>query len=90
MDVITYGIPFITLLVALAMISGIPYRHATNRYLRVNRSFGYTAWIAVVVVMFIWWFQETLAFVFLLYACSGPVVYLVSRIKAYPGTAAQA
>ncbi|HBZ96421.1 MAG TPA: hypothetical protein DEO57_01085, partial [Phycisphaerales bacterium] len=33
MDVITYGIPFITLLVALAMISGIPYRHATNRYL---------------------------------------------------------
>lgn len=90
MNLIVYGIPFITLLVALAMISGIPYRHATNRYLRVNRSFGYTAWIAVVVVMFIWWFQETLAFVFLLYALSGPVIYLVSRIKAYPGTAARA
>lgn len=90
MDVIVYGIPFLTLLVALAMISGIPYRHATNRYLRVNRSFGYTAWIAVVVVMFIWWFQETLAFVFLLYAISGPVSYLVARIKAYPGTAVQA
>ena len=90
MEVIVYGIPFIALLMALTMISGIPYRHATNRYLRVNRSFGYTAWIAAFVVMFIWWFQETLAFVFLLYAASGPVCYLVARIKAYPGTAVQA
>ncbi|MAB83718.1 MAG: hypothetical protein CMJ24_09845 [Phycisphaerae bacterium] len=90
MDLIIYSIPIITLLVALAMISGVPYRHATNRYLRVNRSFGYTAWIAIVVVMLIWWFQETLAFVFLLYAFSGPLMYLASRIRAYPGTAVQA
>ena len=90
MSVILYSVPIITLLVALAMISGIPYRHATNRYLRVNRSFGYTAWIAVVVVLLIWWFQETLAFVFIIYGLSGPVIYLACRIRAYPGTAVQA
>jgi CDP-diacylglycerol--serine O-phosphatidyltransferase len=90
MSVIVVVVPILTLLMALAMISAIPYRHATNRYLRVNRSFAYTAWLAVFVVLGIWWFQETLAIIFVLYALSGPVLYIWTRICAYPGTPVKA
>ena len=90
MAVITTLVPIMTFLVALAMISSIPYNHATNRYLRVNRSFGYTAWIAVAIIFCLWWFQETLALIFLLYVASGPCRMLLDRIRAFPGSVAGA
>ena len=86
-SMITIVVPIITFAVALLMISSIRYKHTTNQYLRVNRSFGYTAWIAVAIIFCLVWFQETLAIIFLLYAASGPCRLLLSRIKAFPGTA---
>ena len=85
---ITILVPIFTFVTALLMISSIRYPHMANRFLRVNRSFGHTAWIAVAIIFFFVWFQETLAIIFLCYAASGPVRVLVSRIRAFPGTPA--
>ena len=85
---ITILVPIFTFITALLMISSIRYPHMANRFLRVNRSFGHTAWIAVAIIFFFVWFQETLAIIFLCYAASGPVRVLVSRIRAFPGTPA--
>jgi len=90
MGMVTILVPIMTFLAALAMISSIPYNHATNRYLRVNRSFGYTAWIAVAIIFCLWWFQETLALIFILYVASGPCRVLLDRIRAFPGSVAGA
>jgi CDP-diacylglycerol--serine O-phosphatidyltransferase len=84
---LTILVPVFTFAVSLLMISSIRYNHTTNQYLRVNRSFGYTAWIAVAIIFCLVWFQETLAIIFLCYAASGPCRVLLARIKAFPGTA---
>ena len=77
-------IPAITLLCALSMVSAIPYQHTVNRYLRVQRSFAWMAWLVVVVFLAIWWFQATLVTVFVLYAISGPATWLLRLAR--PGT----
>ncbi|MCP3904074.1 MAG: hypothetical protein GY715_10610 [Planctomycetes bacterium] len=68
-----FGIPFITLLCALAMVSSMPYIHFANRYLRGQRSFGYVARLVIPLALAVWWFQETLAVAFTTYALSAPV-----------------
>jgi len=70
------GIPLVTLLCALAMVSSIPYVHFVNRYLGGRRSFGYVAKIAIPIFFAIWWFQETLAICFVTYALTGPLRWL--------------
>ncbi len=74
-----FGIPFITLLCALAMVSSIPYVHVLNRYVRGKRSFAYLARLVVPLLMAIWWFQETVAICFTAYALSGPLRLLGKR-----------
>jgi CDP-diacylglycerol--serine O-phosphatidyltransferase len=83
---ITILVPIFTFCVALLMISSIRYPHMANRFLRVNRSFGHTAWFAVAIIFLVVFFQETLAIIFFCYACSGPARVLLSRIRAFPGT----
>jgi CDP-diacylglycerol--serine O-phosphatidyltransferase len=68
-----FGIPLVAILCALAMVSSIPYTHVTNRYLYGPKSFHYIARLVVLLVLAIWWFQETAAVVFTAYALSGPV-----------------
>jgi CDP-diacylglycerol--serine O-phosphatidyltransferase len=67
------GIPFVTLLCGLAMVSTIPYTHVTNRYLYGPRSFGYVARLVVLLALAIWFPWWTLAVVFTAYVLSGPV-----------------
>ena len=67
------GIPMIALLCALAMVSSIPYTHVANRYLYGPKSFHYIARLVVLLVLAVWWLQETAAVVFTAYALSGPV-----------------
>jgi CDP-diacylglycerol--serine O-phosphatidyltransferase len=73
------GIPVVMLLCALAMVSSIPYVHFTNRYLHGRRSFGYIVRLAVALVFLAWWFQETIAAIFMIYALSGPAQVLRHR-----------
>jgi CDP-diacylglycerol--serine O-phosphatidyltransferase len=68
------GIPFVMLLCALGMVSSIPYVHFANRFFRVRKSFGYVVRLVVVLMLAIWWFQETLAVAFTTYALSGPAL----------------
>ena len=76
-----FGIPLVTLLCALAMVSSIPYVHVMNRYVRGGRSFGYVARLVVLLVLAIWWFQEMLALVFTFYAAYSPARLLVARVR---------
>jgi CDP-diacylglycerol--serine O-phosphatidyltransferase len=73
------SIPFIMLLCSFAMVSSIPYVHVTNRYISGRRSFTYLARLVVIIVLFIWWFQETAAVLFTAYALSGPMRLLWAR-----------
>jgi phosphatidylserine synthase len=66
------------------MVSGVPYPHIANKYLRGSRSFAYIVRVAIVLAAAIWWLQETLALVFVLYVMSGPW-RLVFRGKTVTG-----
>ena len=68
-----FGIPLVAILCALAMVSSIPYTHVANRYLYGPKSFHYIARLVVLLVLAVWWLQETTAVVFTAYALSGPV-----------------
>ncbi len=76
-----FGIPLVAILCALAMVSSIPYTHVANRYLYGPKSFHYIARLVVLVVLAVWWFQETAAVVFTAYALSGPVQQVWGRLR---------
>jgi CDP-diacylglycerol--serine O-phosphatidyltransferase len=73
------GIPFVTVLCGLAMVSTIPYTHVTNRYFYGPRSFGYVARLVVLLALAIWFPWWTLALVFTAYVLSGPVQAIRER-----------
>jgi CDP-diacylglycerol--serine O-phosphatidyltransferase len=77
----SFGIPFVTLLCAVGMVSSIPYVHVVNRYLRGSHSFAYVVRFAFAAALLIWWPQETLAFAFTVYALSGPTRGLLGRMR---------
>ncbi|MDY7110357.1 MAG: CDP-alcohol phosphatidyltransferase family protein [Planctomycetota bacterium] len=76
-----FGIPLVTLLCAVAMVSSLPYVHFINRYVRGRRSFAYTARLVIPLFLAIWWFQETLAVAFTIYAVSSPLRMTASRVR---------
>ena len=71
-----FGVPGVMLLVAIAMVSRIPYDHFVNRYLGRPQSFRFIAFLVIILFLCIWWFQETVAVGFVLYALSGPLFAL--------------
>jgi len=79
--VIVLLVPAITLLAAVMMVSAVPYAHMANKYLRGARSFTYLVRLAIVLSCAIWWLQETLAIVFVLYVLSGPWRLIRARFK---------
>ncbi len=74
-------VPIIVLLAAIMMVSAVPYPHMANKYLRGARSFSYLVRAAIVLSCAIWWLQETLAIVFVLYVLSGPYRILTGRVE---------
>jgi len=66
------GLPFVTLMCALAMVSTLRYAHFANRVLRARRDFPSLVRFVVLVIACIYSFQITLAAAFTLYALSGP------------------
>jgi CDP-diacylglycerol--serine O-phosphatidyltransferase len=73
------GIPFVTIVVAFAMISNIRYHHFSNRVLRARRGFQSLLKIVLPVIVAIWWPVQVLAAGFVIYALSGPVMSLFNR-----------
>ncbi len=76
-----FGIPFIALLCALAMVSSIPYAHVTNRYLVGARSFGYVVRLVVVLALAVWFPPEMLALLFTAYVLSGPAQLVHAKLR---------
>ena len=75
------GIPLVMLICGLVMVSSIPYVHATNRFVRGQHSFTYVVRFVVLLVLLVWWLEETLAILFTAYALSGPVRLLFLKIR---------
>lgn len=75
------GIPLVMLVCGLVMVSSIPYVHATNRFVRGQHSFTYVVRFVVLLVLLVWWLEETLAILFTAYALSGPVRLLILKIR---------
>ena len=69
------------LLCAFAMVSNIPYDHFANRYLGRPQSFRFVTTFVIIVFLCVWWFQETVAVGFVVYAISGPLTYFKIKDK---------
>ncbi len=80
-----FGIPFMAVLCALAMVSSIPYAHVTNRYLFGARSFAYVVRLVVLLALAIWFPPQMLAILFTAYALSGPVQMVYARRRKAQG-----
>ncbi len=80
--------PVVTLMAAILMVSGVPYAHMANRYLRGARSFTYLVRAGIVLCAAIWWLQETLAIMFMWYLCSGPARVFWKRWRMSTGAMA--
>ena len=76
-----FGVPGVMLLAAFAMVSSIPYDHFVNRYMGKPQSFQFVATFVIIIVLALWWFQETVAFGFVLYALSGPFFLILNKDK---------
>ncbi|MBN1765402.1 MAG: phosphatidylcholine/phosphatidylserine synthase [Sedimentisphaerales bacterium] len=74
--VIIYMLPFITVGVALLMVSRMPYSHIVNQYIQGRKPFEYVVVLVLLLLLLIWKLQLTLAAGSLIYALSGPVRWL--------------
>jgi CDP-diacylglycerol--serine O-phosphatidyltransferase len=75
------ALPFVALGLGLLMVSRIRYIHLANTYLRGRRPFGQVVALVVLLAVF-WWYKElTLAVVVCAYALSGPVGAVVQRLR---------
>ncbi|HUU83034.1 MAG TPA: CDP-alcohol phosphatidyltransferase family protein [Phycisphaerae bacterium] len=75
------ALPFIALGLGLLMVSRIPYIHLANAYLRGRRPFGQVVGLMVLLAIF-WWYKElTVAVVVGAYAASGPIAALLRRVR---------
>ncbi len=74
-----FGVPIVMLLCAIAMVSSIPYDHFVNRYLGRPQSFRFIAFLVIILFLCMWWFQETVALGFVMYALTGPIHVLKNR-----------
>lgn len=75
------ALPFVALALGALMVSRIRYVHLANTYLRGRRPFGQVVGLFVILAVF-WWYKElTLAVVVCAYALSGPIVALARLIQ---------
>lgn len=77
-----FGLPLVTLLCAVGMVSSMPYLHVMNRYVGGRRSFAYVARLVIpLILLLVWFHQETLAIAFTLYAVMSPLRRTLSRMR---------
>ena len=78
-----FGVPFIALYCALAMVSSVPYVHVMNRYVSGRRSFAYVARIVIPLFFALIAFRhETLAIAFTIYVLWSPIRWLIRGRRA--------
>ncbi|MEE2681542.1 MAG: phosphatidylcholine/phosphatidylserine synthase [Planctomycetota bacterium] len=80
------GIPVVTILCAVGMISRLRYPHFVNRYLGTKQDFTWFARILIPLVFLSLWPQITFAAGFTAYALSGPFSASMRRFRADSST----
>ena len=70
---ILYALPAVTALVALLMVSKVPYQHVVKHTIYGRRPFGYVARVVVVALLLYWQLQLTLAVSFMYYWAGGAI-----------------
>ena len=81
---IVWGLPIVTLIVGILMITRIPYTHLMNRFLKGKKSFSAFLLALLIILFAIWSFQFAMVFGFCLYVIYGIIhwIYLkISKIK---------
>ncbi len=68
-------------LVAVGMVSRLPYVHLVNRYLRERARIEYVAILVAGVLLVFTVMQEALAAGFVLYAISAPIAWAIRRMR---------
>ncbi len=79
-QVSSYAMVAITLLVAIAMVSRLRYVHIANRFFRGQAKFNTIVWVVIVVLLLGTYPQASLAFAGVTYALSAPVAWMWRRI----------
>ena len=74
--VIIYALPFILAIVAILMVSPVPFTHVVNQYLKGRKPFGYVVLVVFILLLIFWKPQLTLAIAGLIYLASGVVPWL--------------
>ena len=77
--IIIYCLPFVTVGVALLMVSRVPYPHVVNHFIRGRRPFRHVVLVALVALFLIWKPQLTMAIGFCAFGASGPIRWLWQR-----------
>jgi CDP-diacylglycerol--serine O-phosphatidyltransferase len=86
MSGVVKGLPILTFVLAILMVSRFPYVHAMNRFLRGRKPFTFLLLIVIIVAFGLTQGFEILAAVLIgLYLLSGPVNYLVGRLTGKRG-----
>ncbi len=70
--IILYCLPFISVALALLMVSRIPYIHIVNQYIRGRKPFYYLVVVVIIFLLLLWKPQLTIAVGSLVFMFSGP------------------
>jgi CDP-diacylglycerol--serine O-phosphatidyltransferase len=79
-EVSSYAMVAITLLVAIAMVSRLRYAHVANRFFRGRARFNTIVWVVIVVLLLGTYPQASLAFAGVTYALSAPVAWVWQNV----------
>lgn len=82
-NTIVITLPFITIGIAVLMISRLKYPHLLNRYLKGRKPFAYLVWSIILILLIVFIFEIAAAALFCGLAASGPVRWIYSKIRAH-------
>ena len=86
---IVAALPFVTIGVAVLMISRLRYPHLVNLYLRGQKPFSSLLWMIAVIFLIIFSFEIASAVIFSAFAASGFVKWLYCRFISHKHLAAE-
>ena len=84
-DALIFVLPFLTLGLAILMVSRIPYPHVLNLYLRGKRPFSYLMRVLLFLGLVLWSMQTALVVIFGVFAGSGLVRWLYAKANRERG-----
>ncbi|MFQ6036106.1 MAG: hypothetical protein ACE5NM_09720, partial [Sedimentisphaerales bacterium] len=79
-NAITYALPFLTLAVAVLMVSRIRYPHIINQYFKGKKPFAHLIRVLLLLAFVIWSRQAALVLIFCSFAASSFVKWLYYKV----------